>query len=971
MIKAPFPDNEPDRIQALHQYRILDTLPEDVFDDIALLASKICATPIGLITFVDSERQWFKSKVGLAISETIRDVAFCAHAILEPDFLIVPDALSDSRFSDNPLVTGEPKIRFYAGVPFKTSDGLTLGTLCVIDRVPKDFDAAQRDALRSLARHVMTLLNLRRTLVEFQRAEEALRVSETKKQALLDVLPDLMFQIGRDGTFLDFKASKELEPKFPPSLFLGKKMEEVLGPAVAVEGMGYLERALETREIQFFEYPLEVKGKRRYYEARIVPSGKDQVLAIVREVTFRRQAEEKLQESQKYRSSLLETAKKLQRADSYEDILSAVLPEIEAILGFRSVWIYLLNEDGETVRLLSVQGTASEKISGEVVTLKIAGDLMLEEILSATEPVLVRDARTDPRTNKEIVNAVGCRTLVNIPLFQKGKRIGALGVGTFGEEGVRSLSQGQIDYFTSMASHVAIALNRTRSLEDRLHAEEALAEEKERLAVTLASIGEGVITTDEKGVVILMNRVAEILTGWSRREAVGHPLAQIFHVVDEESGVRIIKMEEGFDLTDPAVIIARDGTRRLITQSGAPIRDDEGRIIGVVLVLRDITQKRKMEEDLIRADKIEAVGLLAGGIAHDFNNILTAILGNLSLAQMSINPKDPLSKWVNEAEVATFRARDLAQQLLTFAKGGAPIKKSRAIAPLLEETIPFVLRGSNVNAVFFLTDDLRPVEIDEGQITQVLHNLAINARQAMPEGGTIYISAENHFVSERENDLLLPLGGYVKISIRDFGVGIPKEHLSKVFDPYFTTKQKGSGLGLSTSFSIVKKHGGIMTVDSESGKGATFSVYLPVSLRVAASEKKQEMVIQGRGRVLVMDDEEAVRKVAGQILAYLGYEVDAVEDGGAAVARYEEAKRSGRPFDLVLMDLTVPGKMGGKEAIRKLLEIDPNAKVVVSSGYSNDPIMAEYSKYGFKGVITKPYRAADVSKILHDLLEGF
>ncbi|TAK08118.1 MAG: PAS domain S-box protein, partial [Candidatus Manganitrophaceae bacterium] len=317
-----------------------------------------------------------------------------------------------------------------------------------------------------------------------------------------------------------------------------------------------------------------------------------------------------------------------------------------------------------------------------------------------------------------------------------------------------------------------------------------------------------------------MNKVAESLTGWTQPEAGGRRLHEIFHMIDEKTGrplqnpaVNVLQTGGTVGLAHRTILVSRDGTERIIAHSGAPIRDQGGHLLGVALVFRDVTQQQKMEEDLLRTSKLEAVGLLAGGIAHDFNNLLTAILGNLSLVKMSVNLNDPLYRRLGDAEIASLRARDLAQQLLTFAKGGGPIKKTVSMEALLKESIQFVLRGSNVGVEFFISHDLWPVEIDEGQISQVLHNLVINAQQAMPQGGVIEVHAENYPAGERE-PLALPPGRYVRISIRDFGIGIPKEHLSKIFDPYFTTKQKGSGLGLSTSYSIIKKHDGTMTVDS-------------------------------------------------------------------------------------------------------------------------------------------------------------
>src|SRR5581483_4373870 len=302
----------------------------------------------------------------------------------------------------------------------------------------------------------------------------------------------------------------------------------------------------------------------------------------------------------------------------------------------------------------------------------------------------------------------------------------------------------------------------------RKQAEEALAAEKERLVVTLQSIGDGVITTDRDEKITLMNKVAESLTGWRQEEALGKGLGEVFRPVDGNTGLpaenlveAVLKSGEIVKWSEPLHLEKKGGRERLVTACAAPIRDKRSGLIGVVLFFGDVTEKQKMEDNLLRTGKMEAVGLLAGGIAHDFNNILTAILGNLTLVKLSLNPGDPLYERLGEAENASLRAKDLAQQLLTFAKGGAPIKKATSIRRLLENSIPFALRGSNIDAEFSFSEDLRPVEIDEGQISQVIHNLVINAQQAMPEGGTIQVRAENYSATGMEGDLALPAGRYV------------------------------------------------------------------------------------------------------------------------------------------------------------------------------------------------------------------
>lgn len=383
-------------------------------------------------------------------------------------------------------------------------------------------------------------------------------------------------------------------------------------------------------------------------------------------------------------------------------------------------------------------------------------------------------------------------------------------------------------------------------------------------------------------------------------------------------------------------------------------------IIGSLL---DITDRKRLEAEIVRTQKLESLGVLAGGIAHDFNNLLTAILGNISLAALQIPSGDVSHARMEEAEKAAIKARDLAQQLLTFAKGGAPVKKTLSLRQVVADTSSFSTRGSKVRCEYAFPDSLWPVEADEGQISQVVNNLVINACQAMQGGGIIRLSAENLSLDHDENGL--PAGRYVLLKVSDTGVGISEAHRQKIFDPYFTTKEGGSGLGLATSYSIVRRHGGAMTVESAIGRGATFLIYLP-----AAPEMQPEQDLRSPSwrpeelnpgmRVLLMDDEEQIRQMGLEALAYYGYDVEAAVDGAEAFERYRKAMTSGRPFDLVITDLTVPGGMGGKELIEALQEIDPAVCAIVSSGYANDPIVAEHEKHGFRGVVVKPYRIKEL-----------
>ena len=423
-------------------------------------------------------------------------------------------------------------------------------------------------------------------------------------------------------------------------------------------------------------------------------------------------------------------------------------------------------------------------------------------------------------------------------------------------------------------------------------------------------------------------------------------------------------------LANHTVLVSRDGNEYIIADSGAPIMNSQNKIIGAVLVFRDITEKRKMEAELIKAQKLESLGVLAGGIAHDFNNFLTAIIGNLSLAKMDCAPGDPTVSRLNEMEKASLQAKNLTQQLLTFSKGGKPVKKLVNLAELVKTSANFSLRGSNVRCDFSIAEDLLPVEVDEGQISQVINNLVLNADHAMPEGGVIEIGSDN-ITLPQNNEFSLPAGPYNRTSIRDHGLGVRPDHLAKIFDPYFTTKHRGSGLGLTVAYSIVDKHDGRLTVESELGHGAEFTIYLPASEKpISQPVHEEKRLFVGKGRILVMDDEEFIRDVAIKMLGKMGYEVAVAIDGQEAIELYRQALNAGEPFDLVVMDLTIPGGMGGKEAIGKLKKLDPKVKALVSSGYSNDPIMSNFSDYGFQGVVKKPYRIQDMSDALRSVFSG-
>lgn len=489
-----------------------------------------------------------------------------------------------------------------------------------------------------------------------------------------------------------------------------------------------------------------------------------------------------------------------------------------------------------------------------------------------------------------------------------------------------------------------------------------LLAEREQLNVTLRSIGDGVITTDNAGRIVMLNKAAEKITGWSHDEALGRQVNEVFNLPERDhdapGGNLLVTISGQGAPADGAAkrLVRKDGLERLVSESGALIRNAEGLVAGAVLVFRDVTEKSRTDEELNKIRKLESVGVLAGGIAHDFNNILMAIMGNISLAKTRIAPDDEIYGLLSSAEKASVRAKNLTQQLLTFAKGGEPVKNLATIPEIIMESAEFVLRGSNVQCKYDFADDLWGVEVDTGQLSQVVQNIILNGAAAMPDGGEIKVTCTNH--PNEKDTSLMKSGNYVKVAIADHGKGIPASKLDKIFDPFFTTKKVGSGLGLAITHSIINKHGGHIEVDSSLRKGTTFTFYLPAAAGMVPPELQTEAIgadLKGKGRILIMDDDEMIRELVRNLLDSFGYEPLLARDGEEAIRLYLAAQAEETPIVAVIMDLTIPGGMGGKEAVREIHKIDPAAKVIVASGYSNDPIMANYRDYGFCAAIVKPF----------------
>ncbi len=757
-------------------------------------------------------------------------------------------------------------------------------------------------------------------------AEEALRQSEAQYRTTIDSLGDLIHVVDTELSVLLFnRAFREwLEERGMDLEGIGQKLFDVF-PFLPERVRQEYEEVFRTGQTLLTEESTTVAGKTYVTETRKIPIFErgevTRIVTAIRDITESKRAEEALRESGERYRALFEQA-----ADT------------------------IVVVDVQTGEIVEFNRKAHENLGyteQEFKKLKIADFDVFEseeEVARHLEQIVRTGSSTFETKHRRRTGEIRDIEVTSKAIFVRER-----------------------DFVQSI----------WRDITDRNRAKEALAAEKERLAVTLQSIAEGVIATDHKGRVSLLNTVATELTGWTQDEAVNKPLSNFLVIVDENTGEHrqnpveeVLKSNLTVEMSSDTLLLSRDGTERMIAYTASPMRDEQGTMIGVVLVFRDVTVLRRMEEEVLNARRIESLGVLAGGIAHDFNNTLTAATGNLFLAKSRSQGDREMLELLMGAEKAVFQAKRLTRQLLTFSKGGLPIKETASLPELLEESAEFALSGSNVKCEFSIPQNLWPVEVDVSQIGQVVNNLIINAAQAMPGGGVIKVSARN--VDEQEKrPHILKQGRYVGISIQDSGVGISKEHFGRIFDPYFTTKPEGTGLGLATAHTIVSRHSGHISFESKTGVGTTFHVYLPASVG-PVREKRQgpEEPIHGKGRVLLMDDEKEIRDTTGHVLRHLGYEVDVAREGAEAVSLFIAARNSRQPYDAVILDLTVAGGMGGKEAMSKLLEIDPNVKALVSSGYSNDPIMANYRKHGFHDFITKPYKGEELSKKLHNVLRG-
>lgn len=601
--------------------------------------------------------------------------------------------------------------------------------------------------------------------------------------------------------------------------------------------------------------------------------------------------------------------------------------------------------------LLVAEGRASESFfewspfvpSLRETILPQKNSIMESMVAGLSSPLLFNDIKNlNVKPSPKAMFPEDVKAAALIPLIEGGRLLGLMGI-----QRVEAPADWEEEIFSllNIAGEMCInALNRKR-----------LDEEMRMNLAILDMVQDAVMVTDLNGRMLFWNDGAASIYGFERKEMIGKSFCQSLGGFTDISR-RALETDGVWSAELPHV--TKEGKNITILARFRVMKAENGLPQSVLIIGTDITEKKLYEEQTQRNSKLETLGVLAGGIAHDFNNILTSISGAVSLS--ALKPQDaPIH--LESARTALERAKDLTQQFLTFSKGGAPIRTICSLDKLIKETTSFALAGSRSTPKVDISKDLYPCYVDKGQISQVLQNLLLNADQAMPNGGEIKISSFNLSLPSPDCDIFnyLPAGNYVKVIVRDCGEGIPEEVRSKIFDPYFTTKRSGTGLGLATTYSIIRHHGGDITFISETGKGTEFRFVIPAASNVENNditpENKNEKLHSTRSfKILILDDEPMIRDTLTQMLSHLGHEVDSVGSASEFVNIYSNSQ-SKSPYDLLIMDLTVPGDQSPQETLSQLKSINPNVSVIVSSGYSTDPLMAEHKKHGFAGVMRKPY----------------
>lgn len=802
---------------------------------------------------------------------------------------------------------------------------------------------------------------------ERKQAEEALRESELKYRFLIESSPLGIFSADADGN-IQIVNQTLVNILGSPSVEATKKINLLSFPPLREQGVSkIIQHSIRTGKSFIGDFPYRSAwGKEIFCSFYLDPvfNSKHEVIGVqgvVEDITERKRAENIIRERLNFEKTISAISSRFVGTIDLDEAINTSLAELGEISKASRDYLFVFDDAGDTMKNTYEWCAPGVKPQiQKLQNLSVKKYPRLMKRLLDGEIVEIKDVSKIAAAEKEFrktLTSQNIKSCLFIPVRVGGKTIGFLGYDNVEECG--PWSESDIRLLKLFAEILGSAL-------ERKQAEDKLKNSIRQNEVLLSAMPDTMFIMNRDGTIrnLKLNQDDQLtvsrdeVQGSNIRDAGFSPEAQqaIFEQIEKALSTGNVQTVD-YELKTPGGLQAFEA--RI-----APLNENE-----VIANVRNITERKKLEEEQLKAEKLNSLGILAGGIAHDFNNLMTAVLGNISLAKMYLDPDHKANERLTAAERASARTKDLTHQLLTFSKGGEPIKKPVHSGRIVKEATQFALRGTNIKYEFFIPKNLWMINADQGQISQVIHNLVLNAVQAMPDGGVVWVRCQN--VTLKGNTALpLPVGRYVKISVEDQGTGIAKKHLQRIFDPYFTTKQTGSGLGLATVYSIIKKHAGYITVESELGTGSTFTFYLPaLSRKKTANLTPKTTSFTSGGKALIMDDEKVVRETAAKMLTNIGFNAVSVETGEEAIEAYRKQLKKGERFLIVLMDLTIPGGMGGKETIAQLRKIDPEVKAIVSSGYSNDPVMSNYKQYGFCGVIAKPYDQEELSRVIKCVLE--
>jgi PAS domain S-box-containing protein len=804
------------------------------------------------------------------------------------------------------------------------------------------------------AGHLLTVFN---DATEILNARDRLAESEEKYRLLAEASPEMIFLVDCEGVVRYVNSAACVAFGADQKNVIGKSLDQLYPPHIAARHHQVVMQVISTGEKIVAELEEEFPTGRCWIDARLSPVRDERgkitgVLGLSQDISRRKKVEA---------GTIVQRdlGLALSKAPNSEDGLRLCLDAALNVSGADSGGIYLLNHYTGDLTLHCHKNLSPGFINAAA---GFSSNSPSTQLANAGKPIYTAfEAMPVPLFDNR--DKEGLRAVAVIPFAHEDRVAGCLNVAS------HSIETFPVDVRIAL-ENVTLQIGNAVG---RLLAEEALRESEERFRTVFdqAPFGMAMFMDDYR--FFKVNQAFCAMSGYSAEEIALLTFEDITHAQNRtEDALQILRLKQG----DIPVLLSqkeffrKDGSIVLSNLTLSVLRGPGGGFLHFLVMIEDVTDRKKMEEELQRSQRLESLGVLAGGIAHDFNNLLAGFFGYTDLARLSLTHDNPAAEYLANSMAALDRARDLSRQLLTFAKGGSPMKTPLSIKELLRDWCNLALSGSNVRCECAIPNDLSVIEADQHQLAQVISNLLINARQAMPDGGKVTISAENRQVSMDQVVALAP-GSYIMITVADEGAGIPDKIVGRIFDPFFTTKEHGSGLGLAISYSIVKRHQGHIEVRSTPGVGTTFSIWLPTSEKRAISTSQSSapaMVVEEGSRILVMDDEPTVLKMMAAVIKAGGYEVVTATKGEAAVEAFTNAYHSGARFDLVILDLTVVGGMGGEKTLAELKRIDPNLRACVSSGYSENDVLENPAAYGFTAAITKPYRVNELLQIVRTIL---